>query len=90
MMPLWIFTLGKVIFTDANLEVPYGQITTYVVGLVVPLAIGYLIQRYLKKVAAFMTKIMKGFATLLIVCIIVFAIATNLYLFKIFSWEVII
>ncbi|CAG9819178.1 unnamed protein product [Phaedon cochleariae] len=90
MMPLWIFTLGRVIFHNAKLQVPYSQIMTYVIALVVPLAIGYLIQRYLKRVANFMTKIIKGFSSCLIMFIIVFAIVTNLYLFELFSWQIIL
>ncbi|XP_057664047.1 sodium/bile acid cotransporter 5-like [Diorhabda carinulata] len=89
-MPLWIFTLGRVIFRNAKLEVPYTEIMTYVVALIIPLTIGYLIQRYLKRVANFMVRIIKGFSTLLILFIIVFAIVTNLYLFKLFSWQIIV
>ncbi|KAG5869325.1 Sodium/bile acid cotransporter [Gonioctena quinquepunctata] len=88
MMPLWLFTLGRVIFENANLKVPYSEIMTYVIALVVPLAMGYLIQRYLKRVAHFMTRIIKGFSSCLIIFIIVFAIVTNLYLFELFSWQV--
>ncbi|KAJ8920283.1 hypothetical protein NQ315_011944 [Exocentrus adspersus] len=90
MMPFWLFTLGQVIFESGNLEVPYQHITTYVVALVVPLAIGYLLQRYLKRVAQFMTRIIKGFSSCLILFIIVFAIVTNLYLFQLFSWKIVV
>lgn len=88
MMPLWIFTLGRVIFESGNLEVPYTQITTYVVALIIPLAIGFLIQRYLQRFGNFMKRILKGFSACLILFIIVFAIVANLYLFQLFSWRV--
>ncbi|KAJ8946943.1 hypothetical protein NQ314_008742 [Rhamnusium bicolor] len=88
MMPLWIFTLGKVIFDSGNLEVPYTQITTYVVALIIPLGIGFLIQRYFKKIAQCMTRFLKGLSVGLIIFIVVFAIITNLYLFQLFSWQV--
>lgn len=88
MMPLWIFTLGREIFNRGDLSVPYTQITTYGVALIVPLAIGFLMQRYMKRFANFMARILKGFSTLLILFIIVFAIVTNLYLFELFSWQV--
>ncbi|XP_023019032.1 hepatic sodium/bile acid cotransporter isoform X2 [Leptinotarsa decemlineata] len=90
MMPLWLFTLGRVIFQNARLKVPYMEIMTYVIALVVPLAIGYFIQRYMKRVAHFMTKIIKGFSSCLIMFIVVFAIVTNLYLFELFSWQIIV
>lgn len=88
MMPLWIFTLGKEIFNRGDLEIPYSQISTYAVALIGPLIIGLLIQRYLKRFAAFMARILKGFSALLIIFIVVFAIVTNLYLFELFSWQV--
>lgn len=50
--------------------------------------LGYLIQRFLPKVSKFMTRIIKGFSSCLIIFIIIFAIVTNLYLFKLFSWRV--
>lgn len=88
MMPLWIFTLGKEIFSRGNLAVPYSQISTYAIGLVVPLGIGLLLQKYLKRVAKFLERVLKMFGTLLIIFIVVFAIITNLYLFELFSWQV--
>ncbi|XP_066139663.1 uncharacterized sodium-dependent transporter YocS-like isoform X2 [Euwallacea fornicatus] len=90
MIPLWMFTLGVTIFHDANIAVPYSQIATYVVGLIIPLGIGYLIQRYLVKLGQFLKKILKGFSSLLILYIIIFAIVTNLYLFELFSWQIVV
>lgn len=90
MMPLWLFTLGATIFDDADIEVPYSHISTYVVALIIPLGIGYLIQRYFKKLGLFLKRILKGFSSLLILFIIVFAIVTNLYLFELFSWRIVV
>lgn len=88
MTPVWIFTLGKVIFEDAQLEVPYARIAESVFGLIVPLVIGFLIQRYFPRVGRFLVRILKPVSSLLIIFIVVFAIVTNLYLFKLFTWEV--
>lgn len=88
MMPLWIFTLGKTIFDRGNIPVPYRQIATYAIALVVPLGIGLLIQKYSPRCTRFLVRIIKGFSSLLIIFIIVFGIVTNLYLFKLFTWQV--
>lgn len=88
MMPFWIFTLGRYIFAQGQLAVPYGQIGTFVIGLVIPLAIGFIIQSKLPRVSKILVRIMKPFSVILIIFIIVFAIVTNLYLFKLFSLEV--
>lgn len=88
MMPLWLFTLGKEIFDKSEIPVPYTQISTYVAALVVPLFIGYLIQKYCTRIARFMARILKAASGILLLFIIIFAIVTNLYLFELFSWQV--
>ncbi|XP_041985327.1 ileal sodium/bile acid cotransporter-like [Aricia agestis] len=89
-MPAWLFSLGQVVFRDANIVVPYARIATFVVGLIVPMGIGLGMQRWTPKIAAFMVRILKGFSTLLLLFIIVFAIVTNLYIFELFTWQIIV
>lgn len=88
MMPLWIFTLGKMIFDRANLGVPYSKIFTMAFGLVIPLAIGLFIQKFFPRVARVLVRILKPVSMILILFIIVFAIITNFYIFQLFSWQV--
>lgn len=88
MMPLWIFTLGRSIFEHGHLVVPYGRIASFAICLLIPLGIGLLLQKRAPKLAAILVRILKSFSSLLIVFIIVFAIATNLYLFKLLTWQV--
>jgi sodium/bile acid cotransporter 3/5 len=45
MIPLWIFTLGKVIFDETDIVIPYHKLVVYPFCLVVPLGIGLLIAR---------------------------------------------
>lgn len=88
MMPLWIFTLGTTIFDKEDLPVPYKRIGTLAIGLIVPLMIGLLIQRYLPRLAKLLVRILKTCSSMLIIFIIIFAIVTNFYLFKLFTWQV--
>lgn len=88
MMPLWLFTLGKLIFESAQLDVPYTQLLSYIIGLIIPLSIGYLIQRYLKKITDVLIRWSKYIMAFVLIFIITFAIITNLYLFALFSWQV--
>jgi solute carrier family 10 (sodium/bile acid cotransporter), member 3/5 len=88
MMPLWIFTLGKTIFDRANLGVPYARISSMAAGLLIPLAIGLLIQRFMPKTAKVLVRILKPLSLVLILFIVIFAIVTNLYIFQLFSWQV--
>ncbi|XP_060806938.1 ileal sodium/bile acid cotransporter [Amyelois transitella] len=89
-MPAWLFSLGQVVFANANIGVPYTRIATFVIGLLVPLGIGLAMQKWTPKLAAFMVRILKGFSTTLLLFIIVFAIVTNLYIFELFTWQIIV
>lgn len=90
MMPFWLFTLGKVIFDSNDIPVPYQNLATYLIALIVPLGIGLLIQRFLPRVSNILVRILKPLSSVLILFIVVFAIVTNLYLFELFSWQIIV
>uniref|UniRef100_A0A7G3AQQ7 Putative na+-bile acid cotransporter n=1 Tax=Lutzomyia longipalpis TaxID=7200 RepID=A0A7G3AQQ7_LUTLO len=90
LMPMWIFTLGKVIFDQGELTVPYSRIGEFALCLVGPLIIGLLIQRYLPRVTRILVLVLKPVSALLILFIVIFAIVTNLYLFELFSWRIIV
>jgi len=88
MIPFWIIFLGKRIFTMGEMPVPYSRIGFSIIALIIPLCIGYGIQRFMPRVSRVMTRILKPLSSFLIIFIIIFATVTNLYLFKIFSWKV--
>lgn len=90
MMPLWIFTLGRKIFERAKLGVPYSRFAYSAIGLVVPISAGLLIQRYCPRFARVLVRILKPMSVILILFIVIFAIITNLYLFELFSWQIIV
>ncbi|KAJ8715621.1 hypothetical protein PYW07_010103 [Mythimna separata] len=89
-MPMWLFSLGQVVFRNAHIVVPYTRIATFVVGLLVPLGIGLGMQKWTPKIAKFMVRILKGFSTTLLLFIIIFAIVTNLYIFELFTWQIVV
>ena len=39
MMPLWIYTVGQLIFTDGLIDVPFAKIATLAAGLFIPLGV---------------------------------------------------
>ncbi|KYN40313.1 Ileal sodium/bile acid cotransporter [Trachymyrmex septentrionalis] len=90
MMPFWVFTLGRYIFAQGKIAVPYQHIGTFVIGLIIPLAIGFIIQKKFPRISKILVRIMKPFSVILIIFVIIFAIMTNLYIFKLFTWEIII
>lgn len=88
MIPFWVIFLSKRIFSVGEMPVPYARIGSSIVALIIPLCIGYSIQRFLPRVSRVMIRVLKPLSSCLIIFIIVFATFTNLYLFKIFSWKV--
>lgn len=87
-MPIWIFTLGQLIFERAGMQVPYGKIATYCASLIIPLFIGLAIQRWLPRLAQILVRLLKPISACLIIFIVIFAIITNFYLFELFSWQI--
>lgn len=89
-IPLWLFLLGRSIFDRANLGVPYVQVTLIAISLLIPLAIGLLIQKFLPKLSKFLVRIMEKLSLIFLVIIVIFGIFTNLYMMPLFAWQVII
>ncbi|XP_037037230.1 ileal sodium/bile acid cotransporter-like [Bradysia coprophila] len=87
-IPLWLYLLGRSIFDRANLGVPYTQVTLIAISLLVPLAIGLLIQRFLPKLAKFLVKYMEKLSLLFLIIIVVLGIFTNSYMMPLFGWEI--
>ncbi|XP_037723861.1 P3 protein [Drosophila subpulchrella] len=89
-MPMWLFTLGQLVFERVGTQVPYKKIATYCGGLIFPLLVGLLVQRRLPRVARVLVRLLKPISTCLILFIVVFAIITNYYLFYLFSWQIVV
>ncbi|CRK88032.1 CLUMA_CG001818, isoform A [Clunio marinus] len=89
-MPFWLFTLGQTIFDRANLGVPYLRVLIVAASLLVPLGIGLIIQKVFPKVGKFLVRILKPLSLAFLVIIIVFGLATNLYMLELFSWQVVV
>ena len=89
MMPLWIFSLGRLVYSD-DIVIPYSKILVTFGALIVPLAIGLLVTRYLPRVSKFLVRILKPLALCLLLFILVVGVWANLYIFKLMTWKVIV
>ncbi|KAI9589434.1 sodium/bile acid cotransporter-like [Glossina fuscipes] len=89
MMPIWIFTLGVLIFKDGNLDVPYKTIAYLSFSLLLPLTIGAVLQKCSPLISKRMTRFLKPISLILMISIIIFAFAVNTFMFKLFSWKII-
>ncbi|XP_033754108.1 ileal sodium/bile acid cotransporter-like [Pecten maximus] len=86
LIPLWLFTLGiHVIYRTETVTIPFVNIVISLVGLIVPVGIGIVIQKKLPKVAEFLLKLLRVVAV--IFCILVFTIGiyANLYIFRLMT-----
>lgn len=88
LMPLWLFTLGHRVFADAKVSVPYGNVASLAMALIIPLGIGLALQKWLPKVAGYLARALKVFSGVLIAFIIIFATITNWYLFSLLTWQI--
>lgn len=90
MIPLWLFTLGTTLFENTKTVVPYSNILLTLSCMLIPLGIGLLFQRFLPRVAKFCRKILALASILMILFIIIFGTYANLYMFKLFTWQVVV
>lgn len=89
MMPLWIFTLGREMLAEANVKIPYFNLTISLVSLTLTLGIGLAIQRYKPTLAAFLKKIMKPLTAIIMTVVISGAIYVSLYVFSHLTWRIV-
>ncbi|KAK6625548.1 hypothetical protein RUM43_005847 [Polyplax serrata] len=90
MYPLWLFTLGRHIFEEAYLETPVPKIASYLVSMLVPVGIGFAIQRFLPRLANVLNAMLKPLSIFLILFIAAFACIVKYYLFTLFTWKVVL
>lgn len=88
MMPLWIFTLGQVIFSETDIAIPYTKIVTYTFAIIIPVGIGLLIAWKLPRLAKFLIRTLKPFSLFLIIFMVIFGIWSHLYIFHFMTWRV--
>lgn len=88
-IPLWMLLLGPILYEKANIDAETNiKLVSFAAGLLIPLIIGILLQKFLPKVAKFLLRIFKPVAGIFMIFIIVLAAVIYWYLFFIFTWEV--
>jgi hypothetical protein len=88
-MPLWIFTLGRVVAQDGDhLTIPYANVATSAVSFVVPAAIGILVARKWPRGGKFLVKALKPFGAFFLLYALTFGVYANFYAVKLVTWKV--
>lgn len=89
-MPLWLFSLGRSLFSDMAIEIPFRNIILSLVGMLIPLAMGLGCQKWLPRVAKFCRRILAPVSICMILFIIVFGTYANLYMFSLMTWKILL
>jgi len=93
MFPFWVYTLGQQFIneaTDSNINIPFLNIFTTLLVLVIPLLVGIFIKHKIPKLMRFLLKIMTPTTVIAIIVLLSVGIFTNLYIFKLFRPKVIL
>ncbi|XP_067943383.1 sodium-dependent organic anion transporter-like [Watersipora subatra] len=81
-LPTWMYTIGRYILKDSDVKLPFVNIVQTLALLIVPLAIGALIKRFLPKVTKALLYIQKPAIATTMSFIIGYGTWVNLYAFK--------
>ena len=85
MIPFWLFTLGQVFLEGTDIQIPFTNIIISLISILVPVAIGILIQKKRPRVAKIILKLLAPVFVVLILFFFTVGIYANLYMFKLFT-----
>ncbi|CAC5396307.1 SLC10A3_5 [Mytilus coruscus] len=89
MMPMWLYTLGQQ-FIDSTIQVPFLNIFTTLLILIVPLFVGVFLHQKLPKVTKVIVKVIRPVTVVCIVFLLTVGIYSNLYIFKLFKPKIVL
>uniref|UniRef100_A0A0B7AEI0 Uncharacterized protein n=2 Tax=Arion vulgaris TaxID=1028688 RepID=A0A0B7AEI0_9EUPU len=90
LLPMWLFTLGRVVYKEANVRIPFQNIFFSLLGIVVPIIVGLFLQRKFPKIASCFVKAVKYIMILFIIFVMTVGVYANLYIFSLMSGEVLL
>ncbi|EDW26582.1 GL12905 [Drosophila persimilis] len=89
-MPLWIMVLGRLVYDDDELTVPFGQLSGGAAALVACLAVGLLLRLCVPKTTRFIFRFLKPLSVLLSLCLVGLTVGLNWFVFAEFTWQVLV
>ncbi|XP_069114005.1 ileal sodium/bile acid cotransporter-like [Argopecten irradians] len=92
LLPMWVYTLGQEFLQDdkKKLNVPFFNIFTTLLLLIIPLLVGIGIQYKLPKVKRFILKVVTPVTIVGVIILLSVGIYSNLFIFKLFNPKVIL
>ena len=89
MFPLWVFTLGKVIMDEAEFTIPFQNILGSLVGILVPVVIGIVLQKKKPTIAKKVAKIAKPMLFIFLIFLLTFGTYVNFFMYRLFHLRLI-
>ncbi|XP_017109636.2 ileal sodium/bile acid cotransporter [Drosophila bipectinata] len=89
-LPVWIMVLGRLLYDDEDLAVPFGQISGGAAALVACVAIGVLLRLCVPKTTRFIFRFLKPLSVVLSLCLVGLTVGLNWFVFEEFTWQVLV
>ncbi|CAG5121827.1 unnamed protein product [Candidula unifasciata] len=90
LLPMWLFTLGRVVYSEAKVKIPFENIFFSLLGIVIPVVVGFILQRKYPKAAICFIKAVKYIMIVFILFILTVGVYANLYIFSLMTGEVLL
>lgn len=87
-LPVWIMVLGRLLYDDDDLKVPFGQISGGAAALIACVAIGVLLRLCVPKTTRFIFRFLKPLSVVLSLCLVGLTVGLNWFVFEEFTWQV--
>lgn len=83
LIPAWIYGVGiNVIYKDIEISIPFTNIFTSLIGLIIPVGIGILIQMKKPTWAKFIEKCVRPITVIFVILVFTIGVYANLYVFQ--------
>ena len=86
MLPLWVYTLGRGLMLNAQIEIPFHLLIAQLMIVVVPCLIGFGLTFKFPGLRARVLKIAKPFTLIFVTCFLTFVFYTKWYTFQLMKW----
>ncbi|XP_059164949.1 ileal sodium/bile acid cotransporter-like isoform X2 [Physella acuta] len=90
LLPMWLFTLGKVVYDEGNVTIPFQNIFFSLLGIIIPVTVGLLLQRKCPKAAKMCVNAVKYIVFIFIVFVLTVGVYANIYIFSLLNGQVLL
>ncbi|KAL4234088.1 hypothetical protein ACF0H5_005741 [Mactra antiquata] len=90
MMPLWLYTLGRIFLQAHELYIPYTDIIVALSVIIVPLSCGLFIRNKFPKIVTMVERVLSVVIIIAALALIVTGVISSLYLIKLFNLKIIL